>query len=264
MKYKNLVELIDIIEILRSENGCAWDRAQTHETLIPYILEEAYEAVDSIKEHNSEHLKEELGDVLLQVLLHSQIAKEENDFDIDDVSKMLKDKLIHRHPHVFGSPHAMLAQEIENNWEKLKQQEKTERKSRMDGIPKTLPALTACQKISRLAAKAGFEWDKAETLLCCIRSEYDEFKAAVEKNDIDLMEEEMGDIFFATVNLARWYGLNAELALLRANKKFIKRFKKMEELATKPLEEYSFDEFDTLWEYAKEKVYKDTRENRKY
>lgn len=254
MKYKNLEELIKVIEILRSENGCVWDRAQTHETLTPNMLEEAYEAVEAIKEHNPEHLREELGDVLLQVVLHAQIGKEYGEFDIEDIAKELKDKLIHRHPHVFGTAHADTPQEVTENWEKLKKEEKKDRKSNMDGIPKTFPALMACQKISKRAVKTGFEWDKVETLLECIKSEYDEFKEAVDNNDRDAMEDEMGDIFFATVNLSRWYKIDAEQALLRANKKFMKRFRKMEELATKPLEEYSFEEYDRLWKKAKKSL----------
>jgi tetrapyrrole methylase family protein/MazG family protein len=251
MKYKNLEELIGVIEVLRSENGCVWDRAQTHESLTPNMLEEAYEAVEAIKEGKPEHLREELGDVLLQVLLHSQISKEEGTFDIEDVSKELKDKLIHRHPHVFGNVHVETPQDVADNWEVLKKEEKTDRKSQMDGIPTNLPALMACQKISKRAIKVGFEWDRVETLLDCIKSEYDEFKEAVESGNKTNMEDEMGDIFFATVNLARWYKIDAEQALLSANRKFMKRFRKMEELATKPLEEYSFEEYDDLWKQAK-------------
>lgn len=254
MKYKNLEELIGVIEVLRSENGCVWDRAQTHQSLIPNMLEEAYEAVEAIQEKKPEHLREELGDVLLQVLLHSQIAKESDEFNIEDVAEELKDKLIHRHPHVFGSVHVDTAQDVVDNWEKLKQEEKKERKSQMDGIPSTLPALMACQKISKRAIKVGFEWDKVETLRDCINSEYEEFFEAVKQNNRDAMEDEMGDIFFATVNLARWYKIDAEQALLRANKKFIKRFRKMEELAEKPLEEYSFEEYDRLWKTAKKEL----------
>ncbi len=254
MKYKQLEELIGVIEVLRSENGCVWDRAQTHESLTPNMLEEAYEAVEAIREGKPEHLREELGDVLLQVLLHSQIASEEGDYDIEAVAKELKDKLIHRHPHVFGNAHAETPQDVVENWEKLKQEEKKDRISQMDGIPKNLPALMACQKISKRAIKVGFEWDCVETLKECIKSEYDEFFEAVEKGDKDAMEDEMGDIFFATVNLSRWYKIDAEQALLRANAKFMKRFRKMEELAEKPLEEYSFEEYDQLWRKAKKEL----------
>ena len=254
MKYKQLEELIGVIEVLRSENGCVWDRAQTHESLTPNMLEEAYEAVEAIREGKPEHLREELGDVLLQVLLHSQIASEEGDYDIEAVAKELKDKLIHRHPHVFGNAHVETPQDVVENWEKLKQEEKKDRISQIDGIPKNLPALMACQKISKRAIKVGFEWDSVETLKDCIKSEYDEFFEAVEKGDKDSMEDEMGDIFFATVNLSRWYKIDAEQALLRANAKFMKRFRKMEELATKPLEEYSFEEYDQLWRKAKKEL----------
>ncbi len=251
MKYKQLEELIGVIEVLRSENGCVWDRAQTHESLTPNMLEEAYEAVEAIREGKPEHLREELGDVLLQVLLHSQIASEEGDYDIEAVAKELKDKLIHRHPHVFGNAHVETPQDVVEKWEELKKEEKKDRKSQMDGIPKNLPALMACQKISKRAIKVGFEWDCVETLKDCIKSEYDEFFEAVKSGDKDAMEDEMGDIFFATVNLSRWYKIDAEQSLLRANSKFMKRFRKMEELAEKPLEEYTFEEYDKLWRKAK-------------
>lgn len=254
MKYKNLEELIEVIATLRSENGCVWDRAQTHKSLIPNMVEEAYEAVEAINEEKPEHLREELGDVLLQVLLHAQIAKEEGDYDIEAVAKELKDKLIHRHPHVFGNAHVETPQDVADNWEILKKEEKKERTSQMDGIPKTFPALMACQKISKRAVKVGFEWDCVETLKDCIKSEYKEFFDAVASGDKDAMEDEMGDIFFATVNLARWYKIEAEQALLRANRKFMSRFRMMEKLAEKPLEEYSFEEYDKLWKKAKSKL----------
>ena len=254
MNYPNLEKLIEVIRILRSENGCVWDRAQTHESLRPNMLEEAYEAVDAINKGDILNLREELGDVLLQVLLHSQIASESNEFNIEDVAKELKDKLIHRHPHVFGTDKADTPEEVVKNWERLKQEEKKDRKSQMDGIPKSLPALVAAQKISKRAVKVGFEWDKVETLLDCIKSEYDEFKEAVNNKNSLSMEDEMGDILFATVNLARWYKIDAEQALLKANIKFMKRFRKMEELATKPLEEYSFEEYDRLWKQAKKEL----------
>lgn len=254
MNYPNLEELIDVIKILRSENGCIWDRAQTHESLRPNMLEEAYEAVDAINSKDMPNLQEELGDVLLQVLLHAQIAKDNKEFDIEDVAKELKDKLIHRHPHVFGNAKVKTTDDVLKNWEDLKKEEKKDRKSQMDGIPKSLSALIAAQKISKRAIKVGFEWDKEETLLDCINSEYKEFEEAVKNNDKDSMEDEMGDIFFATVNLARWHKIDAEQALLRANKKFMTRFRKMEQIATKPLEEYTYDEFDVLWKSAKKEL----------
>ena len=158
MNYKNLEELISVIAKLRAPDGCPWDRAQTHETLRPNMLEEAYEAVDAIDDNDMPHLREELGDVLLQVLLHSQIAKEEGHFDIEDVAKELKDKLIHRHPHVFGNAKINTAEEVKAEWDKLKAEEKTERVSAMDGLSKAQSALISAQKISKRAVKQGFEW----------------------------------------------------------------------------------------------------------
>lgn len=251
MNYKNLEELISVIAKLRAPDGCPWDREQTHQTLRPNMLEEAYEAVDAIDENDMAHLKEELGDVLLQVLLHSQIASEHGDFNIEDVAKELKDKLIHRHPHVFGNVKVEDAQEVKKNWDILKAEEKTERKSIMDGISRSQAALMSAQKISKRAVKVGFEWPDEESLYDCFYSEIEEFKQAKKEQNKEHMEEEFGDILFAAVNLARWNKIDAEQALLKANKKFEKRFRKMEELATKPLEEYSFEEYDNLWKKAK-------------
>ncbi len=251
MKYPELEKLVDIIAVLRSESGCPWDREQTHKTLRPNMLEEAYEAVDAIDDNDIPNLREELGDVLLQVVLHAQIAKDNGEFDIEDVAKELSTKLIHRHPHVFGHEKIDSPEEVLENWDKLKKEEKTYRKSILDGISRAQSALMSAQKISKKAVKVGFEWKSAEDLKECICSEYREFEEAVQSGNADLMEDEMGDILFATVNLARWYKIDAEQALLRANKKFIKRFKKMEEIKTKPLEEYSYDEFNDLWKSAK-------------
>ena len=251
MNYPQLERLIDVISTLRSENGCAWDREQTHYSLKKNMIEEAYEAVDAIEDNDMVHLKEELGDVLLQVVLHSQIAKDNGVFDIADVAKELSNKLIHRHPHVFGNVKVNSTEDIVNNWDALKKEEKPHRTSAMDGITKAQSALMSAQKISKRAIKTGFEWDCEESLLDCIKSEYQEFAQAVESGDRAAMEDEMGDIFFATVNLARWHKIDAEQALLGANRKFMTRFRKMEELATKPLEEYSYEEFDQLWKQAK-------------
>ncbi len=251
MKYPQLERLVDIVATLRSEHGCQWDREQTHRSLRPNMIEEAYEAVDAIDDGDIANLREELGDVLLQVVLHSQIAKDDNEFDIEDVARELSEKLIHRHPHVFGDTKVSSTKDILDNWDKLKKEEKTYRKSVLDGVSKSQSALMAAQKISKKVVKVGFEWDCVESLHKCIQSEYLEFEEAVQSGDKDKMEDEMGDIFFATVNLARWYKIDAEQALLRANKKFTKRFKKMEEIATKPLEDYSFDEFNDLWKQAK-------------
>lgn len=251
MNYKNLEELIETVRILRSENGCQWDREQTHCSLRTNMLEEAYEAVDAIDDKDMKHLREELGDVLLQVLLHSQIASEEGAFSLEDVAQELNEKLIRRHPHVFGNVNINSTQDILDNWDAIKKEEKSHRTSVMDGVSRSQSALMSAQKISKKAVKVGFEWDCEKTLYDCVFSELQEFQQACQTSDRDHIEEEMGDILFAVVNLARWNKLDAEQALLKANKKFIKRFKKMEELATKPLEQYSFEEFDNLWKQAK-------------
>ena len=253
-KYKNLEELIDVVAKLRAPDGCPWDREQTHTSLRPNMLEEAYEAVDAIDENDMAHLREELGDVLLQVLLHSQIASESNEFTLDDVAKELKEKLIHRHPHVFGTAKINNADDVLKTWDKLKSEEKTERKSAMDGLSRSQAALISAQKISKRAVKTGFEWPNEESLYDCVMSEIEEFKEAEIEKDKNHMEEEMGDILFAIVNLARWNKIDAEQALLKANKKFEKRFRKMEDLATKPMIDYSFEEFDNLWKQAKKSL----------
>ncbi len=246
-----LEKLVDLIGVLRSENGCPWDREQTHATLRPNMLEEAYEAVDAINDNDMPHLKEELGDVLLQVILHSQIAKEEGAFDIEDVAKGLHDKIIHRHPHVFGNIKVNSPEEALKSWDKIKKEEKSHRKSAMDGVSKSQSALMSAQKISKKAVKCGFEWPDENSLYDCIKSEFKEFKEASKADDRANMEEEMGDILFAVVNLARWNKIDAEQALIKANQKFMTRFRKMEELAQKPLEEYNFKEYDSLWQAAK-------------
>ena len=247
-------ELIGIIEKLRAPDGCPWDREQTHYSLRPNMIEEAYEAVDAIDDNDMTHLKEELGDVLLQVVLHAQIASEEGDFDIEDIAQELNKKLIHRHPHVFGEAKIDNANDVLDAWDKLKAEEKTHRKSAMDGVSRCQAALISAQKLSKKAVKQGFEWQCEEDLYDCIKSEYEEFKQAKANNDRLNMEEEFGDILFATVNLARWNKIDAEQALLKANKKFEKRFRKMEELAQKPLTEYSLEEYDALWKKAKQNL----------
>ena len=254
MGYENLEELIAVIAKLRAPDGCQWDREQTHSSLRPNMLEEAYEAVDAIDDNDMVHLKEELGDVLLQVVLHAQIASEEGAFTIEDVAKGIKDKLIHRHPHVFSDTKVNSTKDILDNWDKLKAEEKKHRKSAMDGISKAQSALMSAQKISKKAVKTGFEWPDEESLYDCIYSEFEEFKDAKKEGNREHMEEEFGDILFAVVNLARWNKIDAEQALLKSNKKFMTRFRKMEELATKPLTEYSFEEFDELWRKAKKTV----------
>ena len=251
METQELENLIEVIAKLRAPDGCPWDREQTHKTLKPNMLEEAYEAVDAMESGDMKHLKEELGDVLLQVVLHAQIASEEGAFNIEDVARGIKEKLIHRHPHVFGDVKVSSTTDVLDNWDKLKQEEKQHRKSAMDGISKSQSALMSAQKISKKAVKQGFEWPDEKSLYECIYSEFEEFKEAEKEQNKEHMEDEFGDILFAVVNLARWNKIDAEQALLKANKKFTARFRKMEELAKKPLKEYSFEEYDALWKEAK-------------
>ena len=243
-----LSELIKTVAILRSPEGCQWDREQTHQTIRQNMLEEAYEAAEAIDENNIEHLKEELGDVLLQVILHSQIAQDNNEFNIQDVAKMLNEKLIHRHPHVFGENKTTDTKVILENWEKLKLKEKTDRKRTLDGIP-NLPALLKAMKISKKAVRAGFEWQNYEQLFECFQSEIQEF---IEAKTFEEKEDEFGDILFSLVNVARWNNIDPEVALSKANQKFTKRFNKLEELCDKPLSELSFEEYDSLWKKAKQ------------
>ena len=247
----NIEKLLETMRILRGENGCKWDREQTHKSIRENMLEEAYEAIDAINANDMKHLKEELGDVLLQVVLHAQIADDNGYFNFDDVAKNINEKLIHRHPHVFSDTKVANVGEILSNWEKLKLEEKPHRKSVLDGISKSQSALMKAQKISKKAVRVGFEWQNIEQLKDCVKSEFVEFENAKTQQE---KEEEFGDILFALVNLARWNKIDAEQALNIANEKFTKRFKKMEELAQKPLNELSFDEWDTLWRKAKKEV----------
>lgn len=251
---QNLKKLVEIVGILRSPEGCPWDREQNHMTLRENLLEETYEALEAIEADDPKMLREELGDVLLQVVLHAQIAEEAGQFDIEDVAKVISDKLIRRHPHVFSDVKVKDSNEVIENWEAIKKKEKPERKSALSGIASTLPALIMAKELSEKAVKTGFEWTNVESLMECLQSEIDEFKAAVALQGQDEIEDELGDILFSIVNVARWYKINPETALLRANRKFKARFQKMEELATKELQEYSPDEFEELWQAAKKQL----------
>jgi len=251
---KNLKQLVETIAILRSPEGCPWDREQTHKSLRENLLQETYEALDAIDKENDDNLKEELGDVLLQVVLHAQIASEVNKFTIEDVAKAINDKLIRRHPHVFSDTKVKDADEVLVNWEKLKRKEKPERKSTLSGIAETMPALLVAQELSKKAVKTGFEWPNEESLWECFESEIKEFKDEVAENNKELMEDELGDILFSVVNVARWHKIDPEIALIKANKKFKARFQVMEALAPKDLSEYNIDELEDFWRQAKEKL----------
>lgn len=247
----NFEKLVKTVSKLRSPNGCPWDREQNHQSLKANLLEETYEAIEAIERGNPESLKEELGDVLLQVVLHSQIASESGDFDLEDVAGIINEKLIRRHPHVFGDVTVRDSAEVVFNWEEIKRREKPERKSALSGIARTLPALMAAQELSKKAVKTGFEWPDTDSLWQCLQSEIEEFKNAVTEGNRPHIEDELGDIFFTLVNVARWYGIDAETALLRANTKFKNRFQAMENLSGKDLKACTIDELEDLWQQAK-------------
>lgn len=259
----NIEKLIATIARLRAPNGCPWDREQTHRTLARFLLEEAYEVLEAIHLDDSEKLKEELGDVLLQVVLNAQVAKDANEFDIEDVARTINEKMIRRHPHVFGETSLTTAEEVLAQWDELKAQEKQEGKddSCLEGVPKTLPALMQALKISEKAVAQGFEWTAESDIWEQLKSELDEFREAAEnaqglKGEVaeplrKEMDLEMGDILFTMVNIARWHGLNPEESLLMALEKFKQRFYEMEKKSRRPLKELTAGDWDALWKEAK-------------
>ncbi|HLS91854.1 MAG TPA: nucleoside triphosphate pyrophosphohydrolase [Limnochordia bacterium] len=254
--------LVSVMAKLRGPGGCPWDREQDHHTLKKYLIEEAYEVLDAIDQGDDRALVEELGDVLLQVVFHSQIASETGRFDIDDVVAAITEKLIRRHPHVFGDADAPDAETVLQNWEKLKQAEKAEQGQRdkesvpslLDGIPKHLPALMLAADVQKRAAKVGFEWEDAQGALDKVEEEWRELNDARESGDRARLFEEWGDLFFALVNVARYDGIDPEEALRQATKKFERRFRFIEAQAAKSqrdLAEMSLEEMDALWDEAK-------------
>ncbi len=248
-------DLVEIMEKLRSPDGCPWDRKQTHSSLIPYLIEETYEVIDAIRKENDEELKEELGDLLLQVIFHSQIAKERGAFSIDEVIDSIAKKLVHRHPHVFGERSDIKSPEdVIREWDKLKEKEGKKKKSLLDGIPESMPALERAYKLQKRAEKVGFDWKDFKGIKEKIAEELEEVEEELRKNDRKKLEEEVGDLLFMVVNLARFLGIHPEVALMKANEKFEKRFRKMEEAAAeegKNLEELDIEEMEKLWERAK-------------
>ncbi|MFQ5544056.1 MAG: nucleoside triphosphate pyrophosphohydrolase [Nitrospiria bacterium] len=246
--------LIAIMAQLRSENGCPWDKQQTHKTLRPYLLEETFEVLEALDLDNSHALKEELGDLLLQIVFHSQIASENNRFEISDVIDNLVDKLIRRHPNVFGDEKINSAREQSINWEKLKKKEG--KKSVLDGVPKALSGLLRAWRIQQKAATQGFDWPHEEPVWAKIHEEIDELKHALEGKSEPEIEEEFGDVLFSLVNISRFIKVNPEDALRKTIEKFIRRFKHLEqEFADKEaqMSEASLEELDSIWEKMKAK-----------
>jgi MazG family protein len=243
-------ELLNIMQKLRSPKGCPWDREQNLNSLLPYLLEESYEYIDAVQSGNVKLMVEELGDVLLQVVFHAQIAKEEGKFTIDDVIKAICEKMVRRHPHVFGNENLGTSKEVLKKWEEIKDSEKKVMpKSAMDKVPRSMVALSRAQELSRRAAKVGFDWSDSKPVLDKVKEEIEEFES--EKNGSLEAEEEFGDIFFALVNLARHKGINAETALARANAKFEKRFRQVEILADGKPQNFTLEELDKFWNEAK-------------
>lgn len=250
---KEFDKLVEIMTRLRSE--CPWDKKQTHKTLRQYLIEETYEVVDAIDNNNLSDLKEELGDLLLQILFHSEIACESSRFEIKDVINAISEKLIRRHPHVFGDVEVSSTKEVLENWESLKIKEGKE--SALSGVPKTLPALSKAYRIQEKAARVGFDWNSIEPVLEKIEEEIQELKNEINKNSIEKIENELGDLLFSIVNLSRFFEINPEDALRKTINKFIKRFRYIEkELKDKnsDIKNTSLEEMDKIWNKSK-KIY---------
>ncbi len=253
--------LVDIVARLRAPDGCPWDREQTHQSLTPYLIEETYEAVEEIDAGSMPGLREELGDVLLQVMLHSEIASETGHFTVDDVIEGLVNKLIRRHPHVFGDADARTAEEVAARWEVLKSEER-HGASLMEGVPANLPALTYAQRTQGRAANVGFDWPNIDGVLAKVAEEATELAEVVDTEDSNdvtdahaAQEWEFGDLLFSLVNLARRMDIDAEGALRHANRRFVNRFRHMENSARERGEDFpamSPEQMDGLWEEAKQ------------
>jgi len=245
------------MEKLRSPEGCPWDREQTHESLLKYLIEEAYEVVDAVLDRDDEALKEELGDLLLQTVFHSQIARERGAFTIDDVVDSVTRKLIFRHPHVFGGKEGIeTAEDVSKEWERLKEEEGKRRESSLDGIPKSLPALERAYKLQKRAEKVGFDWKDFKGIKEKMVEELGEIEEELARGDREKLEEEVGDLLFMAVNLARFLGVHPETALQKANKKFEKRFRLMEKRAKemgRELKDMDIEQLEELWQEAKER-----------
>ena len=243
-----LKRLLAIMQLLRSPAGCPWDRKQTLDSLKPYLIEEAYEAIDAIDHEDMDALRSELGDVLLQVVFQSQVASEQGLFDFSDVARAISDKLIHRHPHVFGQQKADTPDEVVEKWEQIKSEDGH---ALLAGIPKGLPALQKAHRISQKASRVGFDWPDSEGPRDKIDEELHELKQA---NDPNEQLHELGDVLFAVANYARHMNIDPEDALQRANKRFTKRFSYVEKASRqrgKPLQESTLEEMEALWNEAK-------------
>ncbi|MCC8035186.1 MAG: nucleoside triphosphate pyrophosphohydrolase [Rikenellaceae bacterium] len=244
--------LIEVLDELRVK--CPWDREQTMQSLRNCTIEETFELTDAIADMDYDGIKQELGDLLLHVVFYSKIADEEGRFDISDVIDFLCDKLIYRHPHVFGDVDADNPEQVTFNWAQLKLKEKKRKKGILGGVPKSLPAMVKAYRIGEKAASAGFDWEKREDVWEKVREEMDETEKEIRSGDPARMQDEFGDLFFSLVNAARLYGVDPEMALERCNRKFIRRFNHVEEqagLSGKPVNEYTIQQLEAWWREAK-------------
>ncbi len=251
-RLKATARLLEVMNTLRRE--CPWDREQTFDSLRSNTIEETYELADAITDHNMEGIKEELGDLLLHVVFYSKLGEEEGAFDFGDVADALCDKLIYRHPHVYGDIHANTPDHVKENWEALKLRKKNRRSGTLGGVPRSLPAMVKAYRMGEKAAGAGFDWEQKEDVWDKVREELGEVEAEMKSGSKTDLEGEFGDLLFALVNACRLYGVDPESALERTNKKFIQRFNYMEERAAAKghtLHEMSLGAMEELWQEAK-------------
>ena len=250
---KRFDDLINVIKKLRAPGGCDWDRAQTHESLVPYMLEETYEVIEAIEENNPKNLKEELGDLTLHILFQAELAEENGDFSISDALVNVSEKLIRRHPNVFNDMEKINSTKNKTSWEIEKQKEK-KRNSFLDGVPKNLPALTRARRIQEKASAVGFDWKNIDPIWEKFFEEIDELKDAIKNKEKIAIKDELGDVFFSLVNLGRYLDVISEEALRMAIRKFESRFVKMEKeykANTSSIEDSNLEEMDEIWNKIK-------------
>ncbi len=251
-----LQDLTELMRKLRSKDGCPWDREQSHASLKPHLVEETYEVIDAIDSGEPDKLKEELADLFFHIIFHCQIATEKGEFDIESIMALCLDKMTRRHPHVFGDASATTPEEAIHQWEQIKKNEKgyEERKFIVDGLPKYLPALQKAQKLQKKVSKVGFDWTNISDVIAKVDEELREVKEAIRENKPEHIEEEMGDLLFSVVNLARFLKLDTENVLHKTIYKFVDRFKRVEtELASmgKDIEKCTLEEMDAVWNKVK-------------
>jgi tetrapyrrole methylase family protein/MazG family protein len=261
-KRADIQKLVDLVERLRGENGCPWDREQTRESLKPMLIEEAYEVLDALDSASPSELKDELGDLLFQVVFHAQIAQEKDEFHLADIIDRLHEKMVRRHPHVFGDADLKTSQDVLKNWEDIKAAEKgvessarpASVKSLLDGIPSKLPALHTAYQMTAKASRVGFDWPDLDQVLAKLREEIAELQEARKKREPNRIAAEVGDLLFVAVNVARFLGIDPETALRRSNRKFESRFRYVEnaiKATGKELRDAALEEMDALWNEAK-------------